>query len=238
MGVPYHRLIASVGLRLNALVGTAPTDLETTYKKTAFLAADFESADFPFTAIKDLVLQAEGKYAGIIANVGNHPWRSSLHAVTASIVPGGVIPSTSSSGDKIIGIYGSVRDASDGSPLKETSLSLVRRYRAETWRKVQLYRFAIDGTRLYHTRANATIDVCVYNAATQRALIEADQTTSMLLPDVLESAIICEAVSMAFRDDAFAAQAGSYRAYSGEQIALIQQGLTSVPAKSVPALAA
>lgn len=238
MAVPYARLIASVGLRLNALVGSLPAALENTYKKTAFVAAtDFDSVDYPFTAVKDLVIQAESKYAGVIANVGEHPFRRALHAVTANIASGGIIPATSSGGDKTIGIYGAVRDSSSGLPLKETSLALVRRFNSETWRTIDRYDFAIDGVRLYHTRTNATIDVSVYNAATQRAAMDADQTSSMLLADVLESGLICEAVSMAFYDETFHGQAREYRNYSNEQINLIQQGLTTTPSKSMPDLA-
>jgi hypothetical protein len=234
MAVPYAKLISNVGLRLNALVGALPADLETTYKKATQVVGDYESADFPFTFVKDLVIQAEAKYAGIIAGVETpdgegHPFRNALHAVTASIANGAVIPSTSSGGDKIIGSYGSVRDATDGKPLSRRSLSSVRRFVRETWRTTSRYGYSIDGVRLYHTRTNATIDVCVYNSATRRALMDSDQTASMLLADSLELGLICEAVSMAFRDDAFPAQAEQYRTYSLDQIALLQRGSTSTP---------
>jgi hypothetical protein len=236
MAVPYHRLIVGVGLRLNSLAGSSASALETVYVKTTQVAADYESVEVNFSAVKDLVIQAEARYSWIIASVkdengrGNHPWRNLLHAVTASIANGGAIPPTSTGGtDKIIGVYGSVRDATAGTPLEERPLNLVRRWKRETWRTRDRFEYAIDGTRLYHTRTSATIDVCVYNSATQRAAMDASQATSMVLADSLEEALICEAVSMAFYDEAFPAQASQYRAYSNDQIAMIQACGTNAP---------
>src|SRR5687768_13932508 len=109
MAVPYAKLVADVGLRLNALAGVSSTAVEAVYVKATQVVGDYESVDFPFTACKNLVIQAEARYADIIASVrdangkGSHPWRSLLHAVTASIAHGGIIPAVSSAADKIIG---------------------------------------------------------------------------------------------------------------------------------------
>lgn len=232
MSVPYSRLVAGIGLRLNAIVGALPSDLDTTYKKTSFTQADFDSGDWPLSLVQDLVILAEARYAGIISNVGNQPLRRALHSVTAGIAKGAVIPAIDSASEKIIGIYGSIRDLADNTVLTEQPLEVIRRINAETWRTYGLYHYKIDGVRLEHTRPSATIDVCTYNSVTQRAAVQAGG--NMLLPDHLESGLICEAVSMAFRDDAFSQQSSEYRGYSNEQIALIQNGLTSVPSKSVP----
>lgn len=232
MAVPYSKLVTGIALRLNALVGNDPTSLETTYIKTTLTQSDFDSGDWTYTFAKDLAILAEGRYAGIIAGVGNQPLRRALHSVTASIAKGGVIAATDSAGEKILGIFGSVRDASDFTVMTEQPLEVIRRYNAETWRTYPIYAFKIDGTRLEHTRTGATIDVCVYNAATQRTSLQAGG--NMILPDHLESGLICEGVSMAFRDDMFPSQAQQYRNYSNGQIGLIQQGLTSIPSKSVP----
>lgn len=220
MSVPYAKLLSEIALRLNALVGALPVDLETTYIKSAFAQTDFKSGDWPYTFNKDLCILAEAKYAGIISSTNNKSLRRPLISQTAAIASGGVFPSSNSGGDKVIGIPGSISDSSDSKALTEKPLALVRRLIAETWRAYPLYHFAFDGDRLEHTRTNVIADVCTYNSATQRTAVQAGG--NMLLHDSLEEALICEGVCMAFRDEMFPAQASQYRNYSNDEIKRIQ----------------
>jgi len=221
MSVPYQKLVAEIGLRLNAIAGALPADLETTYIKTTLSQTDFKSGDWPYTLAKDLVILAEGKYAGIISFTNRQSLRKPLISQTAAFASGVAFPATNSAGDKVIGVPGAIKDAVDSTTLTEKPLALVRRLNAETWRVYPLYHFAFDGDRLEHTRTTVIADVCTYNSATQRAAVQA--SGNMLLADSLEEALICEGVSMAFRDDNFPAQAKQYRDYSNQEIGRIQE---------------
>lgn len=221
MSVPYQKLVGEIGLRLNAIVGALPADLENTYIKTTLTQADFKSGDWPLSFVQDLVILAEAKYAGIISFTDRKSLRKPLISQTAAIASGGAFPATNTAGVQIIGVPGAIKDSSDGTTLTEKPLALVRRLIAETWRVYPLYHFAFDGDRLEHTRTMVVADVCTYNSSTQRTAVQA--AGNMLLADSLEEALICEGVSMAFRDDNFPTQAKQYRDYSNEEIKRIQE---------------
>lgn len=234
MSLSYGTILRQAGLRLNALVGTTASALETTYSSSTD-SSDFDSADFPFTSFVDACLSVEEKLATAIANVGNHPWRRLLLSQTADIAHEALIPSTDSSSNTIIGVLGSVFDSSDGTALTEMSLDDIRIAvrNSNSWVLVPVYGYKIDGNRIHHTRTNIKIDVCTYNRTT-RATAIGTLTNSILLPDVLEEAYVSGIVSMMVRDDAFMQQAQVYRAYLYETLQMIDKGLTSVPPKSIP----
>ena len=234
MAVPYHTILRSVSIRTNSLIGADEGSLEISYTTTPLIEAQFDGADFPYTAHKDAVLDAEGEFAWAIADTGNHPWRSNISNVTPVIANAGDIPATDNVGNKIIGVFGAVYDSSDAQPLLPSSLDHVRRVNRLTT-GMPAYLYCIDGRRIYHTRTNVTIEVCSYNRAVQLTALNANG--AMLLPDVLAPGIIARAVSLLTRDDALANQAKIYRDYSNEALEMIRKGLTSVPPKSLPYLA-
>lgn len=235
MSLSYNTILRNVAIRINAIEGTTASDLETNYVVSPLTTTQVVSADFSFTPIKDAILLAEEKLAHAIANVGNHPWRRFLNGITASIAHQGIIPSTDASSNPIVGIYGAVRDASDGTICTEMPLEVIRRRvrNANSFYRAASYFYKIDGVRIEHTRTNVTIDVCVYNRTTQQTAINT-LTNNTVLPDALEEALVCGAVSYLVRDDAFSAQAALYRTYFQDTLAMIARGLTSVSSKSIP----
>lgn len=235
MAIAYNTILRNVAIRINAIEGTTAPDLETNYVVSPLTTTQVVDADFSFTPIKDAILLAETKLAHAIANVGNHPWRRVLNGITASIANQGIIPSTDASSNPIVGIYGAVKDASDGLTCTEMPLEVIQRRvrNANSFYRTPVYYYKIDGVRIVHTRTNVTIDVCVYNHTTQQTAINT-LTNSMLLPDALEEALVCGAVSYLVRDDAFSAQAVLYRNYFQDTLAMIARGLTSVPSKLIP----
>lgn len=218
MSLSYQDLIHGVLLRINGMNGTDPAALEITYAKTNLTSADAtESADFPWSSVKDACLLAEEDRAKEIANNRDDALRSYLHAVTANVPNHGTIPSVSSASDPRIGVFGTIRDATDGKPLTQKPLAVVRRLVAETWRLYPLYHFAFEGDRIEHTRTNVTFDICVYNRATRKTAIDANGNS--VLPESEEGWLISRAVSYLVKDDQFMAQAAMYRGYSGAQAA-------------------
>lgn len=230
--VSYSQIIRGIALRAGLLRGGSLPSLETSYASNPITAFDFTDVDAgTFQSTKDAALLAEEDFAQTIANVGNHPWRKLLGSQTAAIATGAEVPATNSGGTQIIGIYGSIRNSSSGIVCTEQPLEVVRRIAAETWRTYPLYYYKIDGTRIYHTRTNVVIDVCGYSRTAQAVALEANG--SMLLPDVLEGALVARGMCYLYRKD-LAADVGVYRQYADEVAQMIREGLTSVPSKSVP----
>ena len=85
---------------------------------------------------------------------------------------------------QIIGVHGIVKDASDSKALTESfALDEIRALidNINSWRQTDVYAYRIIPPRIYHTRTNVVIDVCVYDVAVVRAAIAANAVP--LFPD-------------------------------------------------------
>lgn len=233
MATSIETVLRQAILRVNGIVGTSASTLQTNYTTSPLTTTQVDSADFPFASYRDAFHSIESRLASAIASVGNHPWRRVLQSQTADIAHEAAIPSTNAAGDPIVGVYGAVFDSTDGTQCTEMAMDDIRIAvrNANSWVLVPIYGYKIDGGRIFHTRTNVKIDVCTYNRTTQAAL---GITASMLLPDPLEEALVAGMVSLLVRDDAFTAQAQVYRGYFNDALASIAQGLTSVASKSIP----
>lgn len=109
----YHDVMAQIALRSNSLVGALPAALETTYITRPLTSANFDSGDFPFTAIKDALQTAEERICQTIAKVKGHPWRSFLNGVTGNLAHKATIPTVDAGSKQIIGVWSGVYDATD-----------------------------------------------------------------------------------------------------------------------------
>ncbi|HWT01203.1 MAG TPA: hypothetical protein VN256_13220 [Pyrinomonadaceae bacterium] len=229
MSVPYGRIVRGVALRVGALRGSVPAGVDISYATLPLTVADFKGG-FSLDMVKDAVQLAEEKIVSAIAETGNHPLRRILKSQTANIAHGALIPSTNSTSVPVVGIRGSVVDASDGIVCDEYPLADIRRWvrNANTWRKGSLYAYHIDDNRIFHTRTNVKIDVCTYDAATQRTAI--DNNSNMLLPDVLEEALVCGGAAYLGKNE--------FLSFFEETIRAIRGGLTSVPPKAISEVAA
>ena len=85
MAVTYHSILGEVGLRVGALKGAQPAQLEATRAKTTLQASDFQSAVFPYTSIKNALLMAEEEIIQTIGATGGHPFREYLISHTAPL---------------------------------------------------------------------------------------------------------------------------------------------------------
>jgi|SRR5215831_12569453 len=233
----YHDIAAAAALRINALSGTDPSELEVTYAKRPLVAADFDSSIIPFGAIKDTILNAEQRLATAIADTGNHPWRANLISQTAPLFSGADMPANDVNGKSIIGIYGAVLDGENPTLICTEPdfqpVETIRRWQLNTGLWIMpLYAYSMDGNGIIHTRNTVIVQCCVYDYATQAAAFDADQ--NILLPDVLAPAYIAGAVAGLVRDDEFMAQAQLYAQYFTGVETAIKSGLTSVSQVSLP----
>lgn len=230
MSVPYHDILAATGVRCNALIGAKAGPLETTYNTRPLTVANFNSSIFPFSDYRTAILSAVEKLSQTIAEVIDHPWRTSLLGQTINLASGDLIPALDQNGDSIIGAYGAVIDSADGQVLSEQPDEVIRRrLLTPTLWKIPVYHYSPVGDTIVHTRPLVYIQVCVWNYGDQVTAFNANG--DIPLPDVLAEAIICGALAMLVRDDEFAAQAGIYAAYFTETLTAIRAGITHLSAK-------
>lgn len=229
----YHDLIADAALRVNSLVGASTSTLETSFTTRPLTTAEFQSTIFPFSAHITAILYAEQRLAQVIAETGNHPYRTFLQTQTSTLATGANLPSLDSTGKPIIGIYGAVLDGSVTTiTCTEGTLEQIRRYNqlataGSTLYLMSPYQYKIDGNTIEHTQTTVIIKVCAYDYATQ--LTAATNDTVILLPDALGEAYVTGSLAYLLRDDEFMAQGNVFRGMFEATLAGIRQGLTSVP---------
>lgn len=225
MGVLYSIPLRGIAQRAGMLRGDSTPGIQASYNATPLTQAELGEGPYSLTQLKDCLLEAEEQLANAIANVGGHPFRSYILSFTAALSNGDVMPSTDMNGVSIIGIYGSVLDGADQTFIcTEWPTEIIRRWmRMQTYYKSSLYGYALDGNGITHTRDSVVVQVCVYSRSNQETELEANN--DMLLPDVLENALVCGGVSMLAGVD----NAPMYRQYFNDTIAAISRGLTSVP---------
>lgn len=234
----YHDILASTALTVNALYGTSATQLQITYSTRPLTDELFISSIFPMNAIRDRILNAEQRLAVAISDSGNHPWRSFLISETAPLANGAIMPSVDKNGIGVIGIYGNVLDGANPALVctipDDQEQEMIRRYTLapQLWLN-PLYNYSLDGNGITHTRTTVTVQVCVYDYATQQAAFDADDM--ILLPDALAPAYIAGAVAGLVRDDEFMQQAAVFAQYFTASEQAIRQGLTSVGQMAQPA---
>lgn len=234
MAVSYQQLLHSTALRINALVGTQFAALETTYATATLTAANFRSADWPFSSFRDAILMAVGEFVAAICETGNRPERAAFESTTIALGNAAAIPATDSGGvNKIIGPYGAVTDASDSNALTEQPVETVRRLVREYWRIFPLYYYAINGGRIYTTRPNVVIRVATYSRSVQETLWNSGG--NMPLADHHEAGVVARALShMAAKHTLLSDGVMAYRELGDQALIATRAGITSVTNKVQP----
>lgn len=224
MSVPYSIPLRGIAQRTSMLRGDSTPGIQASYNATPLTQAELGDGPYPLTQLKDCLLDAEEQLVNAIANVGGHPFRSYFLSFTTTLSNGDVTPSTDMNGVPIVGIYGSVLDGADQSLIcTEWPTEVIRRWiRTGDYYKQQFYGYALDGNGITHTRDSVVVQVCIYSRSNQS--IEVEANNDMLLPDVLESALVAGGVSML----AGVEHSAMYRQMFNDTIAAIGSGLTSV----------
>lgn len=219
MSYASHDLLAGAAIRINALVGTDPVELQTTYSTRPLTDDLFNSSIFPMNAIRDALVQAQGKLAEAIALSGNRVLRAYLRGSSAALASGADLPSTDSAGTPFIGNFGGAVDQ-DGVTLTRMPVAVVRnRLLAPLLYLAPAYYFALTPDQILHTRTTAVLDGCVWDADAQTDIY--DMNGDFTLADSLVEAVICGACAALVRDDEFTQQAQIWAAYFTSTIATI-----------------
>lgn len=230
MSYSTHDIIAAAAIRINALVGTDPVELQVTYSTRPLTDELFQSSIFPFNAIRDSCVQVQGRLAQAIGLSGDRVLRAYLRGTSAALASGAELPSVDASGTPFIGNFGGAIDGSDGTSLTRMPVATVRnRLLAPLLYLAPAYQFALTPDQFLHTRTTAKLYGCVWDADAQTAIY--DQNGPFTLADSLVEAVICGTCAMLMRDDEFTDQATRWATY-------FQTTLASIPPAIVEAEAA
>lgn len=228
----YQDLLHDVAVRLSALIGSSVINANLTYDSPILTSTSFKSIDWPFGSFRDSIIMAVADISWAIADTGGHPWRASMGSTTGPRAQGTTLPILAINNREIIGVWGTVFDATDNTILTEQPLEVIRRLNQETWRTYPLYYFKIDGGRIEHTREFVNIECCIYSQADQLSIW--NSTGLVSLPGVLRPVIVARALSLMTKDGAWAEQARTYSDYADTALARIRAGFTTLPSKTLP----
>lgn len=233
MSTSYGVILREVVLKAGMLYGQQIPVSETAYITTPLTKAEIGEGRYPFTALKDAVLDAEGKLALSIANTGNSPFRAYLISTTSPLANQAVLPNLDVHNEQIIGVWGSINDVATGNVCFARSREEIeRRVRnANGQFKIPVYWFDMDDLMIYHTRDTVTAHVCVYTRSIQSTVLDANG--NMLLPDALAEALVCGALSYLLSKE-MPAETAVYSSYFQAAIQDVSKGLSSVTSKAMP----
>lgn len=229
MSYPTHSIIAGAAIRINALDGTDPAELQTIYSQRPLTDEVFQSSIFPFNAIRDALVQAQGRLAQAIGLSGDRVLRAYLRGTSAALASGATLPSTDSAGTPFIGNFGGAIDGSDGTSLTKMPVAVIRnRLLSPLNYLAPAYQFALTPDQFLHTRTTAKLYGCVWDADAQTAIY--DQNGDFTLADSLVEAVICGGLAMLMRDDEFTDQATRWAGYFATTLASIPPAIIEAEA--------
>lgn len=208
MATSYNTILRQVAVSVNSITGATAALLESSYSTVPLTSANFQSSILPFTNLKDHMLNGVSKIISVAANDGNHPYRAALISQTDPLAYGDEVV-TDSGGTATIGVWGAVRDSDTGQVLTKANLSQIRARvtNPNSLFLVDVFWWARDDVRVYHTVDNAVIDVVAYDRPDSDSLV---LTADMPLPDDAVPACVQAALEECIRDDEFMAQGARF----------------------------
>lgn len=209
----YRQILRMASLKINGIVGTTKTNLESAYMTTPLTATQIGNTDFTISMLSDLLVAVVGRIVRSYAMVPNHPFRTNNVSQTANIAHKGLIPSVNSASKPIVGVYGAIRNSTTGEVMTEAPVQIIRSIIDNTDSRLKgtYDYYAQMGDRLEHTAANAVIDVCTFDTVTELAAIAANGAAP--IPDALLDVASSGLVASLVIDDEFVSQSQLHAAY-------------------------
>lgn len=230
MALAYRIILRTAGRKINAIVGTTKTTLESAYTTSPLTVTQIGNVNFTLSMIYDLLVSTVGTIVRAYASVPDHPYRAYNISQTSNITNRSPLPSANSASQPIVGAYGAIRDASSGKLLTKQPAQLIESIIlgvADGSIKGTYYHYDIAEGRLIHTVTNAVIDVCTFNVATELASVAANGNAP--IPDALFDLAWTGLVASLVIDDEFASQAAVYGQYFQSGIEMLKAGGTPAP---------
>ena len=229
----YTKIIRQVANRINAIKGAQGTPAQSNYMVEPITATEMDSAPFPYGAIVDAVIDAEGLIAQVVGQTSNHPWRSFLYQGELSR-DGGLglehgdriyqvngLPVTNAIGlGRVLAVSGDI--------CVEASLENIRRWRDnQTMFALTHWFYRIVDEFIYHT-APAGVTISYYGFDAQPRYDAVNANTEPLFPTSATPAYVTGALSLLLKQDEYMGQAQHYAGLFAQQLAAIGGGFTAV----------
>lgn len=224
MSVPYRQLLRMAGARVNAVPGSTQTLKEAAYLTSPLTIAQLGTRDFPFSYIKDLCVAVVGEIIEAYSSVSNHPFRINNLSVTAALANKAQIPAVNSANKPVVGVYGAIKDSSDGGALTKQPFKLIQTMvdNTDTFLKGEYYYFDIIDRIIYHTRPTVVIEVCTFSASDELTAIGANGNVP--LPDAILACAVDGISARMIIDDEFASQSQIFAQYYATGLAGMRAG--------------
>jgi hypothetical protein len=140
----------------------------------------------------------------------------------------------------IVGVLGSIRDwnVTDSEATErceEKDIPSIRRINTSgAYVADRYYYAATDGTTVYHTRDKVIIECCAYDRAAEVSRVS-HASNAILLPDVLEGALVCGSVwRLSNKQGVYADAAAPLAAYYNAVQAQLMQGISAIQGFTSP----
>lgn len=153
-----------VSFQLNVIAGNTAATAQTNYAINPLSTTQLSDPRFFPTGIQDAILDAEAALIEAICFTASNPERAAFAELTATVSSGALLPLVGASGNQIIGGIGAVIDGTSSIVCSQRELSLVRMVAANenSMFTAAQYVYALDGSRIYHSRTNVKIDVATF----------------------------------------------------------------------------
>lgn len=201
MATTYTPIWRQIALRANQFKADSATALNTAYTATTPGTTELgdRAIEFPKLAIDDAILNAGDDIVTAIGENPKSPYRTHFADVTGNISnDGAIIPTTSNTSKPIVGVLGSIFDATDNRELQDRPLPMVRSAKTVTL-KMSLYYYASDGKRMWHTRTNVYGDCVIWDKEDQLALLASTPRGTCPFPHGLHRLLVSGGLTYIFR---------------------------------------
>jgi hypothetical protein len=193
---------------------------------TPLTTSQIGNTDFTMSMIIDNMVSVIGSIIKAYAETENHPFRANNISQTVNIANKGLIPAVDSANKPIVGLYGAIRDAATGEELTRKSPQVVKSIveNTDTQLKGTYFYYARSGERLYHTVANAVIDVITFSADTEMTQVAAN--ANIPVPDACFDLAWTGLVASLMVDDEYVQQAAAHGQYFSNGLQSMKLGQT------------
>jgi hypothetical protein len=239
VSVPYRQILRIAAQRVSAITGVTAAALEAAYLASPLTVTEIGNTDFTLAMIRDNLVSVIGRVVRAYSSVPNHPFRAFNLSQTTNIAHKGVIPSVNSAAKPIVGVYGAIRNVLTGEPMTKQPAQIIKTIVGNTNGRLKgtYDYYDIVGERLYHTAANAVIDVCTFDANDELTAIGANGNAP--IPDSCLDLAWTGLVASLMIDDEYSGQAQIHGQYFESAIEAMRSGATNfAPAPQLLANAA
>jgi hypothetical protein len=225
MSTDPKRIAVQVALRALQLDGSNQAELENSYQ-TGFTALD--GADVPASALVDAIVAIEGQLADLIGGDKRHPYRNVLYARSDDIASGEQVPTESEDGVMFVGVFSEINSSDDGLPLKEDDVAVIRRFLRGGY-TTEIYKYAMLGSSIVHTRDAVYFEGCAWSRTQARARFAPTATAPSPIPTAFEPAWVSMTLAFLAQEGWFIPEAQHYGQIATQSLAMIKNRETELP---------